>query len=109
MFEYVRKVLIATLVIATAAIIAGLFTKNVNNAYLVEGCGLIIVANRHLCCCRSCGSWRTYITDQWVPDHRSEYGTVYEYRHCAKCKFDVPLGEYRAAMWEHKSIIGGRR
>jgi hypothetical protein len=106
MSRYHLKVLVATLLIAAIAIIVRWFTDT-DGALLVGACGVIVVTNRHICRCRFCGSWRTYITEQWVPDRRSEYGTVYESRFCSKCGLENPVDEYRAAMWEHKSFLGG--
>lgn len=108
MSRYSWKVLFATLIVILAAIVLG-WLKGAESALLVGTCGAVIITNRHICRCRFCGSWRTYITEHWVSDApRSEYGTAYESRLCPKCGLENPVSEYRSAMWEHKSFLGGR-
>jgi hypothetical protein len=105
MSGYAFKVWNAVLIIVIAAIITGAVTGT-ENAILVAVCGAIFILNRHICRCQFCGSWRTARMEHWVAaGPGSVNGVTHEERHCYRCCFDEPLGDYPATMWEQRSRL----
>ena len=93
MSKYILKVLIAALfVIATAAAVG--WFRDTESALAVGACGAIFIANRHICRCPSCGSWRTAKTKQLLSDDYYPHAVACEWRHCNRCGKETPLREY---------------
>jgi hypothetical protein len=93
MSKYILKVLISALFVVTIAAAAHWF-RDTESALAVGACGVIVIVNRHICRCPSCGSWRTAKTKQLLSDDYYPHAVACERRHCNRCGKETPLREY---------------
>ncbi|MGB7958104.1 MAG: hypothetical protein WCF77_04690 [Minisyncoccia bacterium] len=95
MSKHVLKFFVAALLVMAVALVAGLFW-GVAYELLAGVCGTIIIVNRYICRCHSCGSWRTKKIKDRLSDDYYPHAVIFEKSRCSRCGVEEPMREYTA-------------